>query len=189
VSPFFSIRGDKRVRGGPIDGHAPKPRQLPAAARFDRFQSRAGTAVEGNTRVGDSNEAEIALRCLAIATREAQGAAAHSGSDCDVDTIVLGVGDPRASAGADRLPATSELVSARLGIDGALSLRHLYLRTFLLSGHLLPLSRSLPTSASVNSCRPAGPSAALSASRMVVVMKVSSLVLSKSFRYQRSYRF
>src|SRR5262245_38247803 len=103
---------------------------------------------------------EIDLRCLAIATREAQGAAAYSGSDCDVDNVVLGVGDPRASAGADGLPATSQLVSTRLGTDGALSLRHLYLRSFLLSGCLLPLSGSLPVSASVNSCRTAGPSPA-----------------------------
>src|SRR5262245_53811387 len=112
---------------------------------------------------------EIDLRCLAIATREAQGAAAYSGSDCDIDNVVLGVGDPRASAGADGLPAASQLVSARLGIDGTLSLRHLSLRTFLLSGRLLPLSGSLPVSASVRLCRTPGPSAAVSASGLVVV--------------------
>jgi hypothetical protein len=73
------------------------------------------------------------------------------------------------SGGADGLPATSQLVSARLGIDGALSLRHLCLWTFLLSSGLLPLSGCLPVSASVNSCRTAGPSPAVSASRVVVV--------------------
>jgi hypothetical protein len=136
----------------------------------------------------DSNKAEIDLICLAIATREAQGAAACSGSECDVDNVVLGVGDPRTSGyrllsgGAYGLPAASQLVSARLGIDGALSLRHVYLWTFLLSSGLLLLSGCLPVSASVNSCRTAGPSPAVSASRVVVVMKVSSLPLSESFR-------
>jgi hypothetical protein len=135
----------------------------------------------------DSNKAEIDLICLAIATREAQGAAACSGSECDVDNVVLGVGDPRTSGyrllsgGAYGLPAASQLVSARLGIDGALSLRHVYLWTFLLSSGLLLLSGCLPVSASVNSCRTAGPSPAVSASRVVVVMKVS-LGLSESFR-------
>ena len=84
--------------------------------------------------------------------------------------------------GLDGLPAASQLVSARLGIDGALSLRHLCLWTFLLSSGLLFLSGSLPVSASVNSCRTAGPSSAVSASRLVVVMKASSLPLSESFR-------
>src|SRR5262252_7035017 len=107
---------------------------------------------------------EIDLICLAIATREAQGAAAYSSSDCDVDNVVLGVGDPRASAGPDGLPAASRLVSARLGIDGALSVRHLYLWIFLLSGDLLRLSGSLPLWAGVRSCRTTGPSPAVSAS-------------------------
>jgi hypothetical protein len=135
----------------------------------------------------DSNKAEIDLICLAIATREAQGAPACSGSECDVDNVVLGVGDPRTSGyrllsgRAYGLPAASQLVSARLGIDGALSLRHVYLWTFLLSSGLLLLSGCLPVSASVNSCRTAGPSPAVSASRVVVVMKVS-LGLSESFR-------
>jgi len=71
-------------------------------------------------------------------------AAAYSGSDCDVDSVVLGVGDPRASARPDGLPAASRLVSARLGIDGALSLRHLSLWILLLSGGLFLLSGSLP---------------------------------------------
>ena len=86
------------------------------------------------------------------------------------------------SGGADGLPTTSQLVSARLGIDAALSLRHLYLWIFLLSSGLLRLSGSLSISPSVNSYRTAGPSPAVSASRVVVVMKVSSLPLSESFR-------
>src|SRR5262245_6589434 len=125
---------------------------------------------------------EIDLRCLAIATREAQGAAAYSGSDCDVDNVVLGVGDPRASAGPDGLPAASRLVSARLGIDGALSVRHLSLWLLLLSSGLFPLSGCLPVWARVRSCRTAGPSPAVSASWVVVVMKVSSLGLPESVR-------
>src|SRR5262245_5485223 len=112
------------------------------------------------------------------------GAAAYSGSDCDVDDVVLGVGDPRASAGPDGLPATSQLVSARLGIDGALSLRHLSLWIPLLSGGLFLLSGSLPLWAGVRPCRRAGPSPAVSASRVVVVMKVFSLALPESFRYR-----
>ena len=86
------------------------------------------------------------------------------------------------SGGADGLPTTSQLVSARLGIDAALSLRHLYLWIFLLSSGLLRLSGSLSISASVNSYRTAGPSPTISASWMVVVIKVSSLPLSESFR-------
>ena len=156
---------------------------------FDPFQlrlARLSKPVGGADR--GSNKAEINLTCLAIATREAQDAAACSGSSCDCDNVVLGVGDPRTSGyrllsgGADGLPAASQLVSARLGIDGALSLRHLYLWIFLLSSGLLRLSGSLPVSASVNSYRTAGPSPAISASRVVVVMKVSSLPLSESFR-------
>ena len=108
------------------------------------------------------------------------GAAACSGSNCDCDNVVLGVGDPRTSGyrllsgGADGLPAASQLVSARLGIDGAISVRHLCLWIFLLSSDLLPLSRSLPVPTRANSCRTAGLSSAVSASRVVVV-KVSSL--------------
>ena len=79
----------------------------------------------------------------------------------------------------DDLSAASQLVSARLGIDGALSLRHICLWIFPLSSGLLPLSGSLPVSASVNSYRT--PSPAVSACRLVVV-KVSSLALSESFR-------
>ena len=86
------------------------------------------------------------------------------------------------SGGADGLPTTSQLVSARLGIDAALSLRHLYLWIFLLSSGLLRLSGSLSISASVNSYRTAGPSPTISASWVVVVIKVSSLPLSESFR-------
>ena len=83
---------------------------------------------------------------------------------------------------ADGLPTASQLVSARLGIDAALSLRHLYLWIFLLSSGLLRLSGSLSISASVNSYRTAGPSPTISASWVVVVIKVSSLPLSESFR-------
>ena len=64
----------------------------------------------------------------------------------------------------------------------ALSLRHLYLWIFLLSSGLLRLSGSLSVSASVNSYRTAGPSPTISASWVVVVIKVSSLPLSESFR-------
>ena len=73
--------------------------------------------------------------------------------------------------GADGLPAAPQLVSARLGIDGALSVRHLCLWTFLLSSGSLPLFGSLPVSTSVNSCLTGGPPSALSASRLVVVIK------------------
>src|SRR5262245_45036823 len=112
------------------------------------------------------------------------GAAAYSGSDCDVDNVVLGVGDPRASAGADGLPAASPLVPARLGIDGALSVRHLSLWIPQLSGGLFLLSGSLPLWAGVRPCRRAGPSPAVSATGLVVVMKASSLGLPESFRYR-----
>src|SRR5262249_56780958 len=61
------------------------------------------------------------------------------------------------------LPAASTRVSARLGIDGALSMRHLWLWTFLLSTSLLPLSYSLPAPTG------AGASSAISASWLVVV--------------------
>ena len=83
--------------------------------------------------------------------------------------------DPRTSeycllsGGAHCLPTASQLVSARLGINGALSLRHLCLWTFLLSSGLLLLSGSLPVPASVDSCRTPGPSQAISASWLVVV--------------------
>ena len=97
------------------------------------------------------------------------GAAVYSGSDCDVDNLVLGVGDPRASAGSDGLPAAAQLVSARLGIDGALSVRHLSLWILLLSRGLFLLSRSLPLWAGVRSRRRARPSPAVSASGLVVV--------------------
>jgi hypothetical protein len=98
---------------------------------------------------------------------------------------VLWDGDPRTSelcGGAYRLPAASTLVSARLGINGALSLRHLCLWTFLLSGNLLLLSRGLPVSASVNPCRTPGLSQAISASWLVVVkdaVGVLSLALQR----------
>ena len=158
-----------------------------AASIFDPSSSvwRALSKPVGGADRG-SIKAETDLTCLAIATREAQDAAACSGSSCDCDNIVLGVGDPRTSGllsgGADGLPTASQLVSARLGIDAALSLRHLYLWIFLLSSGLLRLSGSLSISPSVNSYRTAGPSPAVSASRVVVVMKVSSLPLSESFR-------
>jgi hypothetical protein len=100
------------------------------------------------------------------------GATACSHSSCDCDNVVLGVRDPRTSGygRADGLPAASQLVSARLGIDGALSVRHLCLWTFLLSSGLLPLCGSPSVPTRVNLCGRAGPSPAVSASGMVVVM-------------------
>lgn len=94
---------------------------------------------------------------------------------------MLGIGDPRTdggrlSRGCHGLPTASRLVSARVGIDGALSLRHLRLCTFLLSTSFLPLSGGLPTPASIDSCRTSGPSPTISASRLVVVKMRSSLV-------------
>ena len=89
--------------------------------------------------------------------------------------------DPRTSeycllsGGAHCLPTASQLVSARLGINGALSLRHLCLWTFILSSNLLLLSGGLLVPASVNSCRTPGPSQAISASWLVVVKMQSSL--------------
>jgi hypothetical protein len=105
------------------------------------------------------------------------GAAACSGpgSGYYCDNVVLRVCDPGTSGygllsgGADGLPAAPQLVSARVGIDGAISLCHLCLWSLLLSSGLLPLSGSLPVSASVNSCRRASASPAVSASRVVVV--------------------
>src|SRR5262245_18704818 len=153
--------------------------------RFRPFQSPARNASRGPKWVDrGSTKTEIDLICLAIATREAQGAAACSGSDCDVDNVVLGVGDPRASAGPDGLPGASRLVSARLGIDGALSVRHLSLWILLLSGGLFRLSGGLPVWAGARSRRTAGPSPTVSASGLVVVMKISSLGLPESFRYR-----
>ena len=97
------------------------------------------------------------------------------GSGCDCDNVGLRDGDPGTtkycllSGGAHRLPTASQLVSTWLGVNGALSLRHLCLWTFLLSSNLLLLSGSLPVPASVNSCRAPGPPQAISTSRMVVV--------------------
>ena len=164
-----------------MQGRRPPP---PAGLRFSTLSSSVWRALSKPVGGADrgSIKAETNLTCLAIATREAQDAAACSGSSCDCDNIVLGVGDPRTSGGADGLPTTSQLVSARLGIDAALSLRHLYLWIFLLSSGLLRLSGSLSISASVNSYRTAGPPPTISASWMVVVIKVSSLPLSESFR-------
>src|SRR5260221_2364968 len=79
------------------------------------------------------------------------------------------------------LPAASTLVSARLGIDGALSLRYLCSWSFLLSTSLLPLSCSLSAPASVDSRNAPGPSPALSAPRMVVVKMRSCLVAAGAF--------
>src|SRR5262249_6581911 len=67
-------------------------------------------------------------------------AAAGFASGCDCENAVLWTGTPRTSRD---LPAASTLVPARLGIAGALSMRHLCLWTFLLLTSLLPLS-SLP---------------------------------------------
>ena len=167
-----------------------RPPSLLRASTFSTLSSSVWRALSKPVGGADrgSIKAETNLTCLAIATREAQDAAACSGSSCDCDNVVLGVGDPRTSGyrllsgGADGLPTASQLVSARLGIDAALSLRHLYLWIFLLSSGLLRLSGSLSISASVNSYRTAGPSPAVSASWVVVVMKVSSLPLSESFR-------
>ena len=166
-----------------------RPPSLLRASTFSTLSSSVWRALSKPVGGADrgSIKAETNLTCLAIATREAQDAAACSGSSCDCDNVVLGVGDPRTSGpllsgGADGLPTASQLVSARLGIDAALSLRHLYLWIFLLSSGLLRLSGSLSISASVNSYRTAGPSPAISASWVVVVIKVSSLPLSESFR-------
>ena len=169
--------------------HATTPTAFtPAGLHFSTLSSSVWRALSKPVGAADrgSIKAETDLTCLAIATREAQDAAACSGSSCDCNNVVLGVGDPRTSGllsgGANGLPTASQLVSARLGIDAALSLRHLYLWIFLLSSGLLRLSGSLSISPSVNSYRTAGPSPAVSASRVVVVMKVSSLPLSESFR-------
>ena len=168
-----------------------RPPSLLRASTFSTLSSSVWRALSKPVGGADrgSIKAETNLTCLAIATREAQDAAACSGSSCDCDNVVLGVGDPRTSGyrllsggRADGLPTTSQLVSARLGIDAALSLRHLYLWIFLLSSGLLRLSGSLSISASVNSYRTAGPSPTISASWVVVVIKVSSLPLSESFR-------
>src|SRR5262245_57891295 len=103
------------------------------------------------------------------------GAAAGSGSDCDCDNAVLRIGDPRTSgyrllsSGVRGLPAASTLVSARLGIDGALSMRHLCLWTCLLSTSLLSLSCGLSLPACVHSRCPPGSSPAISTSGLVVV--------------------
>lgn len=159
--------------------HATTPAAFtPAGLHFSTVSSSVWRALSKPVGGADrgSIKAETNLTCLAIATREAQDAAACSGSSCDCDNVVLGIGDPRTSGyrllsggGADGLPTTSQLVSARLGIDAALSLRHLYLWIFLLSSGLLRLSGSLSISPSVNSYRTAGPSPAVSASRVVVV--------------------
>ena len=171
------ISDHRRVELGPF---------LPPPSFFDR--SSLGLAPKGGVDRG-SNKTEIVLICLVcLATWGGSRAATCSGSSGDCDNVVLRVGDPRTSGyrrlsrGVDGLPAASQLVSARLGIDGALSLRHLCLWIFLLSSGLLPLSGSLPVSASVNSYRTAGPSPTISASWVVVVIKVSSLPLSESFR-------
>jgi hypothetical protein len=77
-------------------------------------------------------------------------------------------GDRLLPGGIDGLPATSPLVSAGLGINGALSMRHLCLRPLLRTALSL-LSRSLPPRARVKSCGTRDPSPAVSASRLVVV--------------------
>jgi hypothetical protein len=106
---------------------------------------------------------------------EAESAAAFSGFGCDCDNVGLRNGDPgtteycHLSGGGHRLPSASQLVSTWLGVNGALSVRHLCLWTFLLSRNLLLLSGSLPVPASLNSCRAPGPPQAISASWLVVV--------------------
>ena len=173
------ISDHRRVELGPF---------RPPPSFFDR--SSLGLAPKGGVDRG-SNKTEIVLICLVcLATWGGSRAATCSGSSGDCDNVVLRVGDPRTSyrllsGGADGLPAASQLVSARLGIDGALSVRHLCLSAFLLSSGLLLLSGGLPVSTSVNSCRTAGPWSAVSAWRLVVV-KVSSLALSESFRRRPS---
>src|SRR5262249_11649292 len=110
------------------------------------------------------------------------GAAAGSSFGCECDNAVLRIGDPRTngyrllSGGIRRLPTASTLVPARLGIDGALSLRHLCSWNFLLSTSLLlPLPCSLPAPTSVDSRYTPGPSPAISATRLVVVKMGSCL--------------
>ena len=108
---------------------------------FRPFQSRAGAAVEGKRWGGSRFQQNGNRSNMSNMSGDlgGSGAAACSGSSGDYDNVVLRVGDPRTSAycflsgGADGLPAASQLVSARLGIDGALSMRHLCLWTFLLS--------------------------------------------------------
>ena len=114
--------------------HATTPTAFtPAGLHFLTLSSSVWRALSKPVGGADrgSIKAETDLTCLAIATREAQDAAACSGSSCNRNNIVLGVGDPRTSGllsgGANGLPTASQLVSARLGIDAALSLRHLYL--------------------------------------------------------------
>jgi hypothetical protein len=110
------------------------------------------------------------------------------GPSCDCGNAVLRISDPRTSGyrllsgGIHRLPAASSLVSARLGIDGALSLRYLCSWNFLLSTNLLLLlPRSLPAPTSVDSRYTPGPSPAISASRLVVVKMRSCLHRRRRF--------
>src|SRR5258708_7496553 len=94
---------------------------------------------------------------------------------------MLRIGGPRTSgyhllSGRIRgLPAASTLVSARLGIDGALSLRYFCSWSFLLSTSLLPLSCALSAPGSVVSRNAPGPSPPLSAPRRGVGRRRSCL--------------
>jgi len=123
-------------------------------------------------RICGFSKPKIDLMCPGMAGWETELAAIGSGSRCDCDNAVLRIGDPRTSLlsrGVRGLPAASTLVPARLGIDGALSMRHLCLWTCLLPTSLLPLPCSLPAPARVHSRCTAGSSPAISASRLVVV--------------------
>ena len=115
----LGFRSDALKLGGFADrsGRSARPRWLVAAIK--------GVNVSRDDRLG------------------ARGAAAGSGSGGDCDNAVLRIGGPGTSRD---LPAVSILVPARLGIDGALSMHHLWLWTFLLSTSLLLLSYSLSTS-------------------------------------------
>jgi hypothetical protein len=113
-----------------------------------------------------------------MATRGGWGAPDCSGSGGDCNDAMLRVGDPRTSdlpGGVDGLPAASPVVSSRLGIDGALPLRHLCLWIFLISERLLHSFGSVPAPASVDSCCTPGSSPAISAPWLVVVKMQSSL--------------
>jgi hypothetical protein len=83
------------------------------------------------------NKTEIDLMCPEMARWEAEMQRLVSALAVTATMLLLRIGGPRTSRD---LPAASTFVPAWLGIDGALSMRHLCLRTFLLLTSLLPLS-------------------------------------------------
>ena len=155
-----------------LQSTSPRPTQPVFATDSRGLAPNVANATTGGIPVSTKRKSIYCVPGWRIGGRSA---AAFFGSGCDCDNVGLRNGDPGTteycllSGGAHRLPTASQLVSTWLGVNGALSLRHLCLWTFILSSNLLLLSGGLLVPASVNSCCTPGPSQAISASWLVVV--------------------